>query len=791
MSLTEIKRKSLLFTLKSNEVESVIEEARLRKNGYQVHYLIDPFDINKYCFPFGLNQSTSSLKDSNIHLLSDLQIAYDSLFKGDNKPILIEEYQDEIRGFHHAIRQLFTDHVPKLSKQLTQFIDKALKDTNILKAENTLELVKDNLSVIASISIGLANDNLDRYDNLFRKNHLMLESNGQLDLPEIGTEERYDQIFHEILLEFDQIIKSRETKGFYGKKNGSSSNDNEGSSIYKAKENAYHDAMAILRTIALNDFYEKRGEKKIFLYVSSAQWTNSVIKKIQNRFPIVNSEKLDILRTGPQLFANLIFSDPEVNHTIVSLRVFKKLVEKQEKFALSVNDVEKKIAKKFDAQIEGLRNNMENYGILLKHSNLEKELEAALQRLNEPDLASSGLTKITDIIKDVNSYVKEKKDSFEQMFDLIGVSLQQLNFGALLNELIFTDPEAFMRRDYGLDPIESAKQQMPIVFNHLEIENQDLKKLLTGISYFYTQKTPTELQITNFKKELVSGLEKLEANTIDELFISFLVYMAISIPKATENYHLRNFQRAKKVIKMHSSIHAEKDKNYDVALREFQYVLVWSARRARCYAEGLKLSDNFIKLYPQDPRFHHSRALLIYCAITDTDIEPPSSEKDIKLPKISMKDAVKSSEQALSLYIPWRDNGIIEASNSIEALHNTLVHFYSELAYQSLSKATLDPINKAKEHLEHLKKIVGKSYSKYPEYMSSEAYFIYVQFLAHDKLGKIDTSQLKNLKEAQKLNAKCIEKYKKSHASTKYLKRIEFVKELGDKINKLVVTEKV
>lgn len=768
--MSTVQKKSLLFTLTSTEVDDIVFELELKKRGYEIQYLIDPYDVNRYCFPYGVNLGDFNTKKGNIHLLADAQIAYDYLFKRASKPILLDEYSKEIKGFHNAVKQMYKQRIPTLSQDLVKFIEKVIKEAKISGTKNTFELVKNNLSIIASISIGLSNDNIEKYNSLFRSKFLLLEN--QLDTEINGYDD--DELFHKILLEFDKIISDRERKGYYTDVNEYSSSEER--SVYKAKENAYNDALVILRTLQLNKENIKKGKKQLYFYVSSAYWTSIVMKKLSGLLPVLDGFEYSVHRTAAQVFANLIFEDENLDQSTYSLGLLKSLIITQENNRLldvsGISSVEKKIVSKFDSQIEERRNNLENYGILLKHSSLEKEMRIAVERIEKHPTQSESLSLMKSLIVEVDQFVEEHKDEFREMFDLIDASLEQLNFNDLLKSLVLTDSDAFRDRNYGLDPVETSKQQLPVVFRSRKLDNEILRGALDEISYFYSTRYPTQRQIDNFKKEILRTFTKFANNSVEELFVSFLVYIAVSIPKEQiTNFSAKEFYRAKRVIGMFRNAYGDSDASMSEILCEFNYVLVWTARRSRIYEEGLKLSDKFIQEYPDDPRFYHSRCLTIYSWVVDQTNKENNLNSEIGKTELTLSDAINSGEQALERYYKWWGEDQKWANLGIESLHNTLAHLYAENSLDSnLNSETY--ISEAKIHIDRLKDMVRKDFKKYPEYQSTEALVLFADFKVHET--EDERIGFEKLNRARSILQSCLVKYTKEGN----LKRYEYINEI-------------
>jgi len=101
--------KSLLQHITLSEIEDIILEDTLSKEGFEFHYFIDNYDIGKYSFPFGLlaEENYDRRGDKSIELVTDEQIAYHYLFDlRSEKLLLSDEHIIELNDFIGKIRRV-------------------------------------------------------------------------------------------------------------------------------------------------------------------------------------------------------------------------------------------------------------------------------------------------------------------------------------------------------------------------------------------------------------------------------------------------------------------------------------------------------------------------------------------------------------------------------------------------------------------------------------------------------------------------------------------------------------
>ena len=64
---------SLLQEVTTRDVDDLIFEEELITKNYQFYYSIDPTDIKKYCFPFGLTKSKTNPDHKELEIIADEQ----------------------------------------------------------------------------------------------------------------------------------------------------------------------------------------------------------------------------------------------------------------------------------------------------------------------------------------------------------------------------------------------------------------------------------------------------------------------------------------------------------------------------------------------------------------------------------------------------------------------------------------------------------------------------------------------------------------------------------------------
>ena len=96
-----IKYQSLLYEVQPSEVEYMLREYKLRKQGYTIVYLNDPDELRRYCFPFGFNDQEKNKiteKKTEAYIADEQLLLHFIYSETQHRHIVPIEYFDELRG---------------------------------------------------------------------------------------------------------------------------------------------------------------------------------------------------------------------------------------------------------------------------------------------------------------------------------------------------------------------------------------------------------------------------------------------------------------------------------------------------------------------------------------------------------------------------------------------------------------------------------------------------------------------------------------------------------------------
>lgn len=726
-----MKRKSLLFTLRPKDLRQLKLERKLRDHGFSFKYIIDTYDLVNYSFPFGIRNSDIGNtkfnfdKEGNIEtvdtqLIADSQVALNYIIekREDTEVILPKEYNSEIKRLLKALKTKAKKY-PIASDLLDAF------KREIRNNANVKDFIKNNLSIITTIAIGSSDIGFNRFVKNFKDGHVLFESDHDIDWTANDNVDLRNRIFdifrkeinsrgqHFYIEEYQQYLRKKKNKNFTIK--------NFFTFIQEAKkqaeENAFNDARLIAKIAAYNKGVIEKGQGCIYLYISSTHISRHVFRLIDKYLPRYEKEIFDFHRSEAQLFADVCLRNLDGSGIILD-DFIQLLADNQ---TLSEHDFKNK--HQFDNFLEGIRNSIENLALLTSLSIFIKDLEIASSEEDiDQNLKNASMANVLE-------YIQKMDYDFTLVFRELNGLMSELSLYDRLRKFLSQEPKTFIERNFGQDPIESIKQQLPVVFDYDSFNKYpETLDVLRNLSVFYTNNSPSKVEIVAINNLLLDFFFQ-EEDAIDRKVVQFMVYLTLPISLDEQKKKPNEFiyEEIDKFIERCELILGE-SKYHELRqtlLKELIYVQIWAARRAKRYKLSLEKALDYQKEFPNDPRFYHGECLVRY----SQEFEKFFNGK--QLDKKNLDSCLKSGERALMHYHLLnnvQDN--IESRSSIEVLHNTLLFTYSIASYVEYRSNGDNPrvhafLGIASSHLRRLKEwsSLYDNYYKYPEYIASESYY--------------------------------------------------------------------
>ncbi|GEM_PF-5714150 len=726
---------SLIQTLTSSQINDLLTEYDLEKNGYKFYYFIDTHDLSRMSFPFGLikNESFDDREKRPIEIITDELLAYDFLLRTLNqKCLLFDEYLVEYRDFKRKINSaklLGLDLVDSL-KVLVEYYDKFFSEKKISHEEfQNLERISEfQLSLLLSIVTGTISQGIEKL-NLIESNNLIHSIN---DFNKIeGFEKKLiNEIVNSEPTAFTEKIFEHLTKTF--SKQIIYSPDR-----LKAK---YNDCLVYDRLVQLNNKTLKTNIG-FFLLSSPPDYVSNKLSKVadKNQFnPLLNDgNPFNPFRSINQIYLKLLLAKSSDYHKDLNL-VYDLTLKKESDYKIK-QFADENLIKHFENRINELREGFENASLLQTFSDYNKEISNAFQNkeVKKSQFLIPILESILEIAKNNDSIehtknIKLKELIFERTYkNTLSLGLENINRGICEFEIC-----------KGNDYITNLYHHLPLVYFFTEENgNQDA---CNEIVKFLTEIDPKKRNSRALIKSINSSLNFLFIKaepTYAETLIRLLILLLLRT-ETDEGPEALGYETAEKLL--NSEL---KEDPYRI---EYLYFLSWIARRKADYPKALEFADEGIKINRNDPRFYQSKTLIYYCLYLKT-----SNNK-------YLNDAIDNAKKSIELYTNLKAKNIA-IKKSLIALLNAITYLYC-LYYEKINRK-LEYLNEARTNLDILKSY-ELNFLKIPEFLHTEAYLIKLE-IDHEIDHGLDKEEAKKkiryaiylIGESIKINSK--EDYKK------------------------------
>ena len=273
----------------SEELAVLIEDERLKKEGYKIHYVVDAFDVLEYCFPKGIDLN----KNINVDDFENNQMGYHYLFyevNDINKPIILDEYLFEINRnrVRFISKHSNTDYLKDTFYDLvTKGKDyEGLKNTDIYN-----KLTNDVHFLIASAIFN--EDSISTFSDLM-KNRVLYRK------PDKFENEEAEEVFYAFNNTAENSTKAIEAFNLWFNANSLAYIGKDPQYILQEFEATLRDFKAIERIINANRIMSiSKYPKNIFLYFSNSPRTEKIFKSeyFKNWYasnPILNDKGISI-----------------------------------------------------------------------------------------------------------------------------------------------------------------------------------------------------------------------------------------------------------------------------------------------------------------------------------------------------------------------------------------------------------------------------------------------------------------------------------------------------------------
>lgn len=297
----------------------------------QFIYVVDPYDISSYAFPFGFRFQDLSSKDvQELDTVCDKQAAWRLFFDITPKLVLLDEHKDElIRIRHRLLRDtnISTTNIVVLRSLVNKLAESHIDNKTLEK-----ELIENRLSWLVAASRGELGNGIDRFINVIEKLILPFELTQDYFIPDFVPESEKQHHVDTICRIFDETTVS--DWAYYKTedrklKAGEKYSDDRIGNLYS--DYAVLDRLSIINN-KLTNLASDLGCHYIFLYLSSDLKSKSLANEIQNRCATILGNKFNFMRNISQVWTQLLM-------TYTPVPVKEKSIMKHEDYLTSLNNL--------------------------------------------------------------------------------------------------------------------------------------------------------------------------------------------------------------------------------------------------------------------------------------------------------------------------------------------------------------------------------------------------------------------------------------------------------------------
>jgi tetratricopeptide (TPR) repeat protein len=693
---------AILRVLSAQRIERVRRDHELIKEGWEIYFAIDPYDIGKFCFPFSPTSVLSNLRTDQIDDIARLQNGrYEAIYKISTRPILLKPYVEELEATREWAK--WSNFVPTNSQILDRYltllripVESRSKQVKDVLTDLTRRDINSLIAIVTSIiSIGL-----ERLDDVLN-NRLIRESpDGTLEDAGLALGPR-DHVISKACAVFDQYFWDQ------GQRHDKDT-DRDVQWMQRSRDvietNNRRDALAIDQILQLNEIYNPQN--RLILYLSSSPKSDELFGPKGLPRPLVNGKPYDLVRTARDLFIYMVYrgdgDDPKENA--------KTAIDKLNEVQTVIDDVET-IREKFrDVSFTCEHCNRDETlpvcdfgkyceGVLRQGEHIaerqEKNINLSMQKRLAQALESAQTTAkasrkekhafILNILSDVlqeNKGNKALKAINQEMEANIRSSLTKSRF---LSTFVTSKPQEIGRQ------VSCYLNQYPV---RLEVTDPGLRNVLRGVIAMLPK---ARWSLESFY-EAVGLYLKLDASwdplAESELVRSFL-YLILGANERANELADRYLSR--------------KELSTRAVQREFMYLQCFTLWHSSGGQKAIEVADEGIKKHKRDGRFYHARSIII------GDLLARRQSHDYE-----WKDVIEAAKQSIELFKHAKDNDMVAVN------YNNLA-----FAHSSESLAGLD-VDLAVEYLQELIRRIPETEwdPNYPEFFHTKGSVLHAQYLA-------------------------------------------------------------
>lgn len=651
------KKGSLLYKISTEDVQVLIDDLKLENDGYVINYIVDPYDIFRFSFPYGIKFDETTTR--SLDEIGDEMLAYTHFF-GIHSPVLLDEYEHELFTNREQIKKHCDDI---FNGNLFSHFERKYNESSDENKKKALDELKQTISFLLASSV-IKDTFVDKCEEICKKLQI---NDFVLKKPNKTTEN----------LILDAFKNNRRTEwseeAFISwvtkiDKDGDFKNSKDISNELKT---TFRDFVVIDRICNLNKELQQEplSKKHLFLYFSSANKSEKIFSSeiVKKHLPLINGKNYNVLRHAKHSFIMFLLGGQDNENIISALNTLKEITKKWEK----ETDIQAEI--NADKKIwldnwhhdhkQARRDELEDDSIkrrIKEHTDFQKDIKSQIQLLDD----KNHISEFKQYFEKLLSESEDVKSSEESLGAMDRTYSIELGLAKLL-KIIGEKHEINIHE--GKDLIFGSYHHLPILL-FLTQNNEvtkELRNLLHELIGFIVkppqqrQKNETEFflslnKVYNEAESLYRKSDKSYAATL----LQSLVYLILPSENQEQQevkafgfvWDKITFSGISRIAKERKLTHtfghldnmAELFKTWNP---DYQYFLIWSSRRKNDINESLALAEHAIRKYPRDPRFYHGKCLALYNKFADKDTLKAGNADDLKALVISAELAIKKYEK--------------------------------------------------------------------------------------------------------------------------------------------------
>lgn len=708
----------MLKTLNADRLGLVKADHELVKNGWSLHFAVDPYDIQEFCFPFSHGDLTEQFLPEKIEQMSRLQNGrYEALYNHAKKPILLQPYEEELDQIKDWIQwsKFVPTEVDLLDKYLSilriQPLDRPRELRDAL-AELTDRDISSLLAVVTGmVAIGSKRFNEIYWARLVRKDDVGVRLSGRTRLDRDDFE--VNKVFRVLQQFFEQSGPANLSEGHekWAQR-----------SRHMIDRSNLRDAKAVHEILRLNR--ERNKHKELFLYLSSPLKSGNLFKAapMNNEWPVIEGRRYYLVRTAADLFVYMVWKgesdDPIVSaeHAVSKLSELQELLKEVEAIRSAFQSASENCAEcngrgqsrcEFQVYCDGVM----KYGQDIASSKdknikwpLERRLAAVIEDAKRSLAPDNGAQKYSALLDTLSEILGQKGTTARGQE--MEVALTKARFVAT-----FVRPPRLERHP----DVSCHLNYYPM---RLGINDRDLKVILNDVLALL----PIKRWNNEKFNECVNRYLTVDFGRADDEQSELLRCFLYVVMQALDEGR----RIADKFLDPNRSLP-------DRIRQEFRYLncfLLWQDLK---FAAAKSMADDGIKQGAKDGRFHHVRSLIMFTVVRGSD------EQD-------WDQVIASAEKAREIFNRKKDA-------DMEAVCcNNLAFFLSR------PDAAVSEVERVDKYFQRLIQLIPEDEWDpiYPEFFHTKACVLLAKFRSS---SKSDAAETRLLMEAHAYAAKAYDLY--------------------------------